>query len=1065
MDMKRDFKFYTKILSVFTLVIMLFAVIIIQSNATNILEDYTSLYGKTKEYYNITITTSENENLEKLLPNSKYVIKRIVTEDEVVKETEPIDVKGETIGKEEVINGEICRTFTSDENGEIKLNLMEGKYKITQISTEEGYLLNEENTYIVNVEKVRGALKEVEVETPLTESYSVESVSTEYVVEGRNDGYALYYYKDWYTGGKLSLVSDENEIVDTVDSDEVFKIVAVENGWYVLAEDYITKESYVIYYDDTNGILEKDEEFKILLPNGFRSFDIDDNGNFILAGDIYTYEDAEIEDVNITNSCDVQIVVVDSTGENILDRKIFGGEADDFANTIIVTEEAYYLSVYFNSDNIKINDKVIDVDSPYCVFKVDKGDLSIEKVQILPTYTEAANQDEFRRIHTIRKGPDENLYYIGSFEDQITFDASLTQSGEEITLYSKGEEDGIVMKLDKNLLIEWVVDIGGEGNDHFYDADITEDGGIVIGGDSDYGHIYFSPFDTQAKEEIYTNSIYGNAGKWRGITLKINKFGEAVWAYEFGYTANEGMYGVAVLSNDTFILCGFESPNGSTTGLPAVLRLEEYEVEAANEEPTKLEVTNSRKSLKIVTSASGNGEISGQYDNVYEFVKFSDDATKNITITPEIGYKIKYIKINGQTIEFTPEEDNSYIIDKLENIKEDINIEVEFEIDPNQTKELKYTVEYYKDGVKQDDDTEVFTKEIQILDEETKTLKVDKSKINLLDKYEDYYYEKSSPEIIPEEVEDSSIIKVYYKSKKTKILINHIDINTKATIETEEIDVIIGENYVGKAKDIENYALVERPENEIIEITEGENVLNYYYAHKSEGVIEKHIDILTGELLDNRVYEGNEGDIYKTKTLQLEGYDLVESKLPENAEGKMNIEVIEVRYYYAKKAFVKVQYLNKENNGKIIEDIIIRGHEGDEYITDLKDFVDYEYIECSENTSGKMTVKVDDSGKFENVIIVKYYYKKLPKQNIYNITNNNITNNITNGELQPITYVITEGTSTTSAKTETVGKTDTSTSNNSVATGDMEFVIAVATIALVVVANIVQIVISKIRKK
>ena len=45
---------------------------------------------------------------------------------------------------------------------------------------------------------------------------------------------------------------------------------------------------------------------------------------------------------------------------------------DDFANTIIVTEEAYYLSVYFNSDNIKINDKVIDVDSPYCVFKVDK---------------------------------------------------------------------------------------------------------------------------------------------------------------------------------------------------------------------------------------------------------------------------------------------------------------------------------------------------------------------------------------------------------------------------------------------------------------------------------------------------------------------------------------------------------------------------------------------------------------------------------------------------------------------------------------------------------------------
>lgn len=244
---------------------------------------------------------------------------------------------------------------------------------------------------------------------------------------------------------------------------------------------------------------------------------------------------------------------------------------------------------------------------------------------------------------------------------------------------------------------------------------------------------------------------------------------------------------------------------------------------------------------------------------------------------------------------------------------------------------------------------------------------------------------------------------------------------------------------------------------------EGENVLNYYYAHKSEGVIEKHIDNVTGELLDNKVYEGNEGDIYKTKALQIQGYDLIESKLPENAEGKMNIDVIEVRYYYIKKAQVRVQYLNKENNGKIIDDIIIEGHEGENYTTDQKDFADYDYIENSGNISGKMIAKRNKDGEIENEIIVKYYYKKVPKQTIHNITNNT-TNNITNNELQPITYVITEGTSTSSSTTA-VGKTDPSTTSSSNTylpkTGDIQSIIAIGVIGLVIIANVVQIIISK----
>lgn len=1040
-------------------------------------DEYKSLFGKVKEDYNLVITTRDGEVVEKLLPNAKYVIKEIWSENEMktkimdyYEEFDPVDAYGLPIGTEEMIDGKICRTFTSDENGEIKLSLWEGKYKITQVDTDEGYFLNEENTYIVTVNQVRGAIEDIEIENPVfTQSNYVQSVSTDYVVEGRNDGYALYFYKDYYKGGQLSLLNNYNEIVDTINSDEVYKIIPVENGWYVLAEDWITKESYVIYYSDYDDILERDWDFKILLPNGFKTFDIDNDGNFILVGETYNEEN---------ESYDLDLVVVDSTGMNILEERTFGGNEDEFINSIVVTNDAYYLSVYLNSESIIINNEEINVKDPYCILKIEKEDFLLEKIQVLPTYTEAASQDKFRRVHTIKKGNDETLYYIGSFEGEITFDAELTQIGEKITLKSKGEEDGIVIKLDKDLLIEWVTDIGGEGNDHFYDAGITEDGGIIIGGDSDYGYIWFAPPDTQSKEGIYTYDVFGDAYKWRGVALKLNQDGEAVWAYEFGYTENEGMYGIAVLSNDTFALCGFESPNGTTEGTAAIIRLNEYEIAPAQKEVAKLDVSNRRKEFEIETSTTENGSISGQYDDVYEKIKFGDTSSKEIVVKPNKGYKIKFIRINGQTIEFEAAEDYSYKFKNFENVKNDISIDVEYELDPTQTKDLSYTIEYYKDGIKQENDTEVIKKSVHVLDETTKTLQLDKSKINVTDKYEDYFCEKTNPKILPEEVNNGDVIKVFYKSKVTKVLINHIDINTKKVLEKEEKNVKIGDLYNGAAKDIENYALVERPEKETITIIDGENILNYYYAHKSEGVIEKHIDFITGELLDNIVYKGNEGDDYKTKSLEMEGYDLVDKKLPENSEGKMKVEVTEVKYYYIKKATVRVQYLNKENNGKIFEDIVIKGHEGDEYTTDLKDFADYDYIENSNNTSGKMVVKVGKDGKKESEIIVKYYYKKISKQPIYNTTNNttnnitnntiyNITNNAPNGELQPITYVISDSNKTTTS-TSSVGKTDYSASNNSSnylpKTGDMKVVIASVTIMLIICANVIQIILSKKKK-
>ena len=80
-----------------------------------------------------------------------------------------------------------------------------------------------------------------------------------------------------------------------------------------------------------------------------------------------------------------------------------------------------------------------------------------------------------------------------------------------------------------------------------------------------------------------------------------------------------------------------------------------------------------------------------------------------------------------------------------------------------------------------------------------------------------------------------------------------------------------------------------------------EKVIKYYYVYKSAGVIEKHIDLETGEPIEEeKKYTGYEGDEYEIKPKEIKGYEIVEEKLPENSKGTRDREGIEVIYYYKK---------------------------------------------------------------------------------------------------------------------------------------------------------------------
>lgn len=221
---------------------------------------------------------------------------------------------------------------------------------------------------------------------------------------------------------------------------------------------------------------------------------------------------------------------------------------------------------------------------------------------------------------------------------------------------------------------------------------------------------------------------------------------------------------------------------------------------------------------------------------------------------------------------------------------------------------------------------------------------------------------------------------IYYYKKNTKVTVNHIDQKTREKIpeangddSTVTQNGLVGDSYTSTSKNFENYVLVERPTSETVTMTEDEIVLNYYYVYSNANVIEKHVDDYTGEILYNEEHTGNEGDNYNIPSKTFEGYELVETKLPTNAQGPYTKETITVTYYYRYPTKVTAKYIDKYTGKEIKNDDGTPskeekpGYAGQDYTTEPKNFEGYDLIteELPTNANGKMT---------KDEIEVRYYY-------------------------------------------------------------------------------------------
>ena len=180
----------------------------------------------------------------------------------------------------------------------------------------------------------------------------------------------------------------------------------------------------------------------------------------------------------------------------------------------------------------------------------------------------------------------------------------------------------------------------------------------------------------------------------------------------------------------------------------------------------ELTYTDPKGTTKTIKSTK-NPEVywvAKRYD--YKIEYYYDGQIDNTLTETGKDVKGKEITVSEESIKNNTKEGYSFVNTDPSTRKivisssEENVIKVYYVTDENQTKQLSYTVEYYKDGKKVENDTQVVKQTKQVLESDTLTVK--KSEINVTNKYVGYKFEKTNPETIPNSINDKGVIKVYY---------------------------------------------------------------------------------------------------------------------------------------------------------------------------------------------------------------------------------------------------------------------------------------------------------------
>ena len=389
--------------------------------------------------------------------------------------------------------------------------------------------------------------------------------------------------------------------------------------------------------------------------------------------------------------------------------------------------------------------------------------------------------------------------------------------------------------------------------------------GVTDNGNGTFTVTYPNKITTDAQEitvkikakDGYAGSSYTNAGCTFNATV-----GDLTYSQDFAeepsavitpdavndsYTVNQGetltVADVSVLDNDNNIKVN--NPDKNVT-----IKAEKVT------DPQNGTITFNEDGTFTYTPNNGfSGEDTFRYKTVLtvDGRTYEKEATVTITVVPKYTQTIKYVLENGtkaaednvqtvvkgnSTTAVTSPSISGYkpSIEVVEatSLTGDKEIIVKYVRDDEQTKNVTYTVEYYKDNVKDDTKTQSYTNPIWVNDNEQN---VKLSEINTTDKFgAGYKFEKTDPATIPATIADNGVIKVYYVA-------DTFDYSVKYVLEGTDTELVpgytklatFGTEVGADKKNIEGYTVVDADKKLTIGSDESQNVLVIEYRANTYG--------------------------------------------------------------------------------------------------------------------------------------------------------------------------------------------------------------------------------------
>ena len=387
---------------------------------------------------------------------------------------------------------------------------------------------------------------------------------------------------------------------------------------------------------------------------------------------------------------------------------------------------------------------------------------------------------------------------------------------------------------------------------------------------------------------------------------------------------------------------------------------------------------------KIVISSSEENVIRVYYErNSYDYeVHYFFNGNEDESLIER-----KSAKFNDVISTYTDKVKTGYKLDRVENLPLTIKtkgnvINVYYVTDENQTKELSYTVEYYKDGKKVDNDTQVINETKQVLESDTLTVK--KGEINVTNKYVGYKFDKTNPSDIPDTIENGGVIEVYYVKDKFSYSVEYYydgKINNSKTETSSALFESVIETY--EDKNITGYVL-SKVENLPLTISENENknVIRVYYV---KGTYKYTVNYYYDNVLDKDstdIFEAKYEDVITTYEQKIRtGYVLDKvTGLDLTISADESKNVINVYYKKAKYSYVVEYYYDNVLDGtktdtfkatyneviKTYEDKVKTG-----YVLDKVDGTPLTITEITTNNTIKVYYK-----KASYTYEVRYYFNR-----------------------------------------------------------------------------------------